>query len=211
MSLRFWTENRLVGLAVKVSTLRAENPGFESYQWQDFSRSSHTSDLKISKLVATLPGAWHYRVSAGTGQPGVSMLWLGEIESLICNFYLSVAAHKISVAAHKIVCADLSLRYTHMLLEHSATNQQTIKLKLRKKVDKGKSIKIQIWNLPYVYNMVNIYTFQPTAVISITQWIQIKAQLFIYKSKHLTCLMTWTCTRSLSYYYVKNESTFRKP
>ena len=27
------------------------------------------------------------RVSAGTGWPGVSILWPGEMESLICNFY----------------------------------------------------------------------------------------------------------------------------
>ena len=45
--------------------------------------------------MATLPGAWCYRVSAGTGRPGVSTLWLGEVESLICNFCLSVAARKI--------------------------------------------------------------------------------------------------------------------
>ena len=39
-----------------------------------FSGSSHTSDLKIGTPVATLPGAWRYRVSAGTGGPGVSIL-----------------------------------------------------------------------------------------------------------------------------------------
>ena len=39
--------------------------------------------------VAALPGTWHYRVSARTGQPGVSILRLGQIASLICNFYLS--------------------------------------------------------------------------------------------------------------------------
>ena len=77
-------------------------PGF-------FSGLSHTSDLKIGTPVATLPGAWRYRVSAGTGRRGVSILWLGEMESLICNFYLSVAARKI-------VWAGLSLRYTSMLL-----------------------------------------------------------------------------------------------
>ena len=32
-----------------------------------FSRSSHTSGLEIGTPVATLPGAWHYRVSAETG------------------------------------------------------------------------------------------------------------------------------------------------
>ena len=39
-----------------------------------FSGSSHTSDLKIGTPVATLPGALRYRVSAGTGLPGVSIL-----------------------------------------------------------------------------------------------------------------------------------------
>ena len=61
----------------------------------DFSRSSHTSDLKIGSPVATLPDTWRYRVSAGTGWPGVSILGLGEMESLVCNFYLSVAARNI--------------------------------------------------------------------------------------------------------------------
>ena len=45
--------------------------------------------------MATLPGAWRYGVSTGTGRTGVSILWLGEVEHLICNFYLSVAACKI--------------------------------------------------------------------------------------------------------------------
>ena len=39
-----------------------------------FSGSSHTSDSKIGTPVATLPDAWRYRVSAGTGRPGVSIL-----------------------------------------------------------------------------------------------------------------------------------------
>ena len=59
------------------------------------SGSSHTSDLKIGTPVAILPGAWRYRVSAGTGWPGVTILRLGEMESVICNFYLSVAARKL--------------------------------------------------------------------------------------------------------------------
>ena len=94
---------------VKASAAGAEVPGFKSHLRQDYSRSSHTGDLKIGTPVATLPGAWRYRDSAGTGQPGVSILWLGEVESLICNFY-------VSVAARKIVLADPSLRYTSMLL-----------------------------------------------------------------------------------------------
>ena len=74
-----------------------------------FSGSSHTSDLKNGTPVATLPGAWRYRVSTGTGRPGVSILWLGEVERWICNVYLSVAAGKI-------VWADPSLRHTSLLL-----------------------------------------------------------------------------------------------
>ena len=88
---------------------RAEDPRFESRLCQVFSVSSHTRDLKIGTPVAALPGAWSYRVSTRTGWPDVSILWLGEIESWICSFCLSVAAHKI-------VCADSSLRYTGMLL-----------------------------------------------------------------------------------------------
>ena len=39
-----------------------------------FPGSSHTSDFKIGTPVATLPGAWRYRVSTGTGRPSVSIL-----------------------------------------------------------------------------------------------------------------------------------------
>ena len=60
-----------------------------------------------------------YKVSAETGRPGVSILWLGEVESLVCNFYLRVASVKIE-------------RYTCMLLGSYATNQQTNSLSLRK-------------------------------------------------------------------------------
>ena len=59
---------------VMESASRAEDLGFESRLRRDFFMSSDTSDLKICSPVATLPGAWHYRVSAGTGQPGVSIL-----------------------------------------------------------------------------------------------------------------------------------------
>ena len=64
--------NRLICLVVKASFLESGRsrvpiplaPGF-------FPGSSHTSDLKTGTPVATLPGAWRYRVSAGTGRPGV--------------------------------------------------------------------------------------------------------------------------------------------
>ena len=58
----------------KASASRAEDPGFESRLRQVFSGSSHTSDSKLGTPVATLPGAWCYRVSVGTGRPGVSIL-----------------------------------------------------------------------------------------------------------------------------------------
>ena len=64
----------LVGLVVKASASRVEDPGFESRWRRNFSGSSHTSDSKIGTPVATLPGTWLYRVSTGTGQPGVSIL-----------------------------------------------------------------------------------------------------------------------------------------
>ena len=35
---------------------------------------SYTSDIKIGTPVATLSGAWNYRVSTGTGWPSVSIL-----------------------------------------------------------------------------------------------------------------------------------------
>ena len=102
-------ENRLVGLVVRRPPQERKIPGSNPACAGIFSRSSHTSDLKIGTPVATLPGAWHYRVSAGIGQPGVSILWLGEVERLICKFYLSVAARKT-------VWADPSPRYTSLLL-----------------------------------------------------------------------------------------------
>ena len=101
--------DRLIGLVVRRPPWEGKFPGSNPACTRIFSGSSHTSDSNIGTPAATLPGAWCYRVSAGTGQPSVSILWLGEVESLICNLYLSVAAHKI-------VWADPSLRYTGMLL-----------------------------------------------------------------------------------------------
>ena len=69
-----YESHRLAGLVVKASASEAEDPEYESRLRRDFSGSSHTSDLKIGTPVATLPGNWHYRVNAGTGRPGVSIL-----------------------------------------------------------------------------------------------------------------------------------------
>ena len=62
---------------VKASASGAEDPGFEFPLRRDFFGSSHTSDSKIGTQVATLPGSRHYRVSAGTGRPGVKFTVTG--------------------------------------------------------------------------------------------------------------------------------------
>ena len=64
----------LVDPVVKASASRAEDPGFESSLRRDFSRSGHTSDLEVGTPVATLPGAWRYKVNAANGLPVVSIL-----------------------------------------------------------------------------------------------------------------------------------------
>ena len=65
---------RLVGLVVRRPPRERKIPGSNPACAGLFSGSSHTSDLKIGTPVATLPGAWCNRVSAGTGWPGVSIL-----------------------------------------------------------------------------------------------------------------------------------------
>ena len=66
--------DRLVGLVVRRPPRERKVPGSNPACAGIFSGSSHTSDLKIGIPVATLPGAWRYRVSTGTGRPGVSIL-----------------------------------------------------------------------------------------------------------------------------------------
>ena len=87
--------DRLVRLVVRRPPRERKVPGSNLACAGIFSGSSHTSDLNIGTPVATLPDAWHYRVSAGIGRPGVSILGLGEMESLICSFYLSVEVFTI--------------------------------------------------------------------------------------------------------------------
>ena len=64
----------LVGLEVRRPPHERKISGSNPASTGIFSGSSHTSDLKIGTPVATLPGAWRFRVSAGTGRPGVSIL-----------------------------------------------------------------------------------------------------------------------------------------
>ena len=100
-------------LGVSIVCLASGRPEFSShFHHGSFSRSSHTSNLEIGALVVILLSTWHYRVSAGAGWPGVSILWLGEIASLICIF---------SVWQHIQMCQPLG--YTSMLQGRKATNK----------------------------------------------------------------------------------------
>ena len=67
-------KDRLAGLVVRRPPRELKIPGLNPACAGIFSGSSHTSDLKIGTPVATLSGAWRYKVSTGTGWPGVSIL-----------------------------------------------------------------------------------------------------------------------------------------
>ena len=101
-------KHRLVGWVVKASASRVNDSGFEScLRHENFLKVESHQWLKNGHSSGW--GTWRSRVSTKTGQPSVSRLWLGEVESLICNFYLNVAACKL-------VWTDPSLTYTSMLL-----------------------------------------------------------------------------------------------
>ena len=78
---------RLVGLVVRrpprERKIRGSNPTcdgifrIKSFRWL---KNWHSSGYPARRLA--------FWVSTGTGRPGVNILWLGELESLICNFYL---------------------------------------------------------------------------------------------------------------------------
>ena len=61
--------DRLFGLVVRRPPRERKIPGSNPAFAGIFSGLSHTSDSKIGIPVATLPGAWRCRVSAGTGRP----------------------------------------------------------------------------------------------------------------------------------------------
>ena len=143
--------------------------------------------------MATLPGAWRYRVSAGTGRPGVSILWLGEMESLICNLYLSVAARKL-------VWADLSLRYTRVLLGCSATNKQTNhKLKqITTNTNNGFFSDKQFWFWPFTYKK-NFCDFSRT--------LNFHSKCLKFTSFPWTVHTNWITAILTSINYLRNNST----
>ena len=66
---------------------------------------SHTSDLKIGTPVASLPGAWRYRVGAGTGRPGIVSVCGGEGGGGVCVCAIRANVHKcLCVSVHVCVC-----------------------------------------------------------------------------------------------------------
>ena len=69
-----FTTHRLVGLVVRRPPRERKVQGSNPACAGIFSGSSHTSDFKLDTPAATLTGAWRYRVSTGTGRPGVSIL-----------------------------------------------------------------------------------------------------------------------------------------
>ena len=80
---------------VKASASRAQDPGFESrLRSGDFPGSSHTVDLKIGTPVATLPRAWCYKISAGTGWPGVSILTPVATRGVTVSMSAFLACHQ---------------------------------------------------------------------------------------------------------------------
>ena len=74
LTTRRCTEDSLVGIVVRRPPQEWKVPGSDSACDRICSGSSHTSDSKIGILVATLPGALRYRVSAGTGLLSDSIL-----------------------------------------------------------------------------------------------------------------------------------------
>ena len=90
-------------------------------------------------LEAVLSKLWFYSVSAMTGWPGISILWLDEAASLIHNIYHSVAVRTAvknntrnrsasilppSLSLSPPLSLSLSLSHTHTHT-HTLTDEQT--------------------------------------------------------------------------------------
>ena len=69
-------------LVAKASAPRAADLSLIPAFTRNFFPGQFIPVAKIDSPVATLPSAWHYKVSTGTGLSGVSILWRGRTESL---------------------------------------------------------------------------------------------------------------------------------
>ena len=93
--LLFFSSDRLVGLVVTASASRAADPGLNPALSVGILPGRDipvTSKLALQWLPCQAPGD----IGSVLGLVGsVRILNLGEVESLICNFYLSVAARAL--------------------------------------------------------------------------------------------------------------------
>ena len=89
---------------------------FECRRLPSLSQLGHISGARNDTPVAALPDAFLCGISARTGWPCVSLLWLGETASLIGSFCFLVAVN--------IDEADMSLRYTLPVSQSEAFSQQ---------------------------------------------------------------------------------------
>ena len=96
-------------LTALLSDSRATDQGLNSAFPMRLFQDQDIPVTKVGTQVATLPGVGHDRVGARAGWPGVSILWLAEIASSICNLCLRVTARTV-------VEADQFLRFSSMLL-----------------------------------------------------------------------------------------------
>ena len=126
--------------------LGQKSKNYSGYQWYgvrlDSRRHRHPSPPSPGGVITVtlqvlywLPcHAPGHKVRAWTGWPCISTLWLGELASLIYNFYLSVAAHT----------TDPSLRYT-LHVARTLRNQLTTTAVLVKTVTDINWIKLWVW------------------------------------------------------------------
>ena len=74
-------------------------------------KASHAGVLTTFTQVATLPGDRRHRLSTRTGWSSVSVLRLGEMEILMCNFILNMTGGKIVLTGpslrNTVCCLDL--------------------------------------------------------------------------------------------------------
>ena len=69
--------SRLVGLVVKASASTVAVVGSSpAVAVHPLAGSRHATDSRTASPAPTLPGAWRFRVGAGTGWPGVRVLWV---------------------------------------------------------------------------------------------------------------------------------------
>ena len=159
----------------EVSTSRARDPGIDS----------HFTQGQVIPVTC--------RVSAGTGWPTVSILWLGEIASLIWNFYLSVAARTTVQAEptlrHHFVCCWEVKQPWNIITKKQTTPQTLPRLVItqdatslterntRKKTQQ-QTVRTCCWHriqaglYVWVHRTVLLQPFQPVRIIC--QWKQLK-------------------------------------